>query len=227
VTACIATLTNPVAGREEEYARWYMDRHLPDILKIPGVMNGQFFEIAQPEGARWRHHAFYEVADGRIPEVLGEIGKRANGPQMPLSDAMDAETVMFLTAASIGPWTTAPGASPAAVEDADCRLLALSNPIAGREADFEAWYDDQHVPDVLRVEGFVGAQRFAIDPTGRRGPPPWSRLCTYAAKRQPPLALLKDIGARAGTDEMPITDALDRASGFTGLFAALTPRLKA
>ena len=41
-------------------------------------------------------------------------------------------------------------------------LLAFPNPVAGREDEFNRWYDGQHLPDMLAVPGFVSGQRFAL-----------------------------------------------------------------
>ena len=48
-------------------------------------------------------------------------------------------------------------------------LIALTNPVEGREQEFNEWYDNQHVPDFLALPGCVSAQRFKLlrDPDGR------------------------------------------------------------
>lgn len=43
-------------------------------------------------------------------------------------------------------------------------FIVLSNPVAGREDDYNDWYDNEHLDDVLKVEGFVAAQRFRLAP---------------------------------------------------------------
>lgn len=47
-------------------------------------------------------------------------------------------------------------------------LLVFTDPKPGREEEFNSWYDDVHVPDVLGVSGFRAAQRFVAEP-GMRG----------------------------------------------------------
>jgi hypothetical protein len=42
--------------------------------------------------------------------------------------------------------------------------LVFSNPVHGKEDEFNAWYDDVHVPEVLRTEGYVSATRYKICP---------------------------------------------------------------
>jgi hypothetical protein len=42
-------------------------------------------------------------------------------------------------------------------------LIVMSNCL-GDDADFNTWYDSIHVPDVLRLPGFVRARRYRIQP---------------------------------------------------------------
>ena len=37
-----------------------------------------------------------------------------------------------------------------------------SNPIAGRETDFNNWYSNTHLPEVMKIDGFLSAKRFKL-----------------------------------------------------------------
>jgi len=39
-------------------------------------------------------------------------------------------------------------------------FVVLTNPTSSKEAEYNEWYNKQHIPDVLNVPGFVAAQRF-------------------------------------------------------------------
>lgn len=41
-------------------------------------------------------------------------------------------------------------------------LLVFTNPTPGDEAEFNRWYQEVHLKEVLEVPGFVGAQRFEL-----------------------------------------------------------------
>lgn len=42
-------------------------------------------------------------------------------------------------------------------------LLVLSEPVSGAaEADYNQWYDEVHLPEVLALAGFVSARRFRM-----------------------------------------------------------------
>jgi hypothetical protein len=46
------------------------------------------------------------------------------------------------------------------------KVHVFINPLEGRDAEFNEWYDAEHVPDVLALPGFVRAERFAVHPLG-------------------------------------------------------------
>jgi hypothetical protein len=52
-------------------------------------------------------------------------------------------------------------------------LLVLSEAVEGREDEYNDWYDNVHLVEVLEVPGFVAAQRFSAGEAmaGRPGPP--------------------------------------------------------
>jgi hypothetical protein len=41
-------------------------------------------------------------------------------------------------------------------------MLVFANPIPGREAEFNEWYTNTHMGDLVQLPGWVGAQRFRI-----------------------------------------------------------------
>ena len=41
-------------------------------------------------------------------------------------------------------------------------FLAFTNPTPGKEHEFNTWYDEHHLKDVIDVSGFVSARRFRL-----------------------------------------------------------------
>lgn len=41
-------------------------------------------------------------------------------------------------------------------------LLVFSDAVRGQESEYNDWYDDIHIPDVLRLPGVVSARRFRL-----------------------------------------------------------------
>jgi hypothetical protein len=87
-------------------------------------------------------------------------------------------------------------------------LIVYSSPTTGREAEYNTWYNDQHIPDVLRVSGFTGAERFKLPPTEAE---PIRYVALYYMNSTDPDAALAELTKRAGTPEMVMSDAIDQA----------------
>lgn len=51
-------------------------------------------------------------------------------------------------------------------------LIVLSEPVPGREDEYNDWYTDTHLAEVVATPGFVAAQRFVLaDVDGNEGAP--------------------------------------------------------
>ena len=40
--------------------------------------------------------------------------------------------------------------------------VVFSNPVAGKEDEFNEWYDKVHIPELLTVPGMLSATRYAL-----------------------------------------------------------------
>lgn len=87
------------------------------------------------------------------------------------------------------------------------QFLVFSNPLPGREAEFNAWYDGRHLADVLAIPGFVSAQRFRC--AAGAGPGGVDHLAIYELESDDPRAALKRLHARANSADMLISPAID------------------
>jgi hypothetical protein len=89
------------------------------------------------------------------------------------------------------------------------RLIALTNPVEGREAEFDAWYE-RHVRDILRLPGFVAAQRHRVT-FRQRGAESmaWQHLAIYEVETDDLDSVMREMDRRVGTDDVPLSSALD------------------
>jgi hypothetical protein len=71
-------------------------------------------------------------------------------------------------------------------------FVALTNAVPGREQEFNDWYDNQHVKDVLAIPGFVAAQRFERVGGAVRAVSPYRYLATYEVVTDDPDAALQE-----------------------------------
>lgn len=79
-------------------------------------------------------------------------------------------------------------------------IIALTNPVAGEEEEFNAWYSGRHVSDLLQIPGLVSAKRYRLSPS-QRTPPPYafSYLAIYEMEKGRTEEVVAEIMARAGT----------------------------
>lgn len=98
-------------------------------------------------------------------------------------------------------------------------LLVFTNPVAGRDNEFNEWYDTTHVRDVLAVPGVVAARRYAVvdaEPPEMEGvpspPPPDHRyLAVYRLERDPN-EVMEEFLARITSGAMALSETLDLTS---------------
>lgn len=105
--------------------------------------------------------------------------------------------------------------------------MVFTNPNDGQEDEFNRWYDDQHIGDVLRVPGVVGAQRFRLADPGTGELAGFQYLAIYKVETDDPQSVLADLTSRLGTEQMVATDAMDPAKASMSLFEAISDRTAA
>ena len=93
--------------------------------------------------------------------------------------------------------------------------VVLSNPVPGREEEFNHWYSNEHVPDVLAIPGIVAASRYRR--LGEDAAPPFGRfryMAIYELETDDLPALFRELNRRVGTASMPMHDALSPGLAF-------------
>lgn len=96
----IAVLTNPREGQDAAFTEWYDDRHIPDVLAIPGVISAQRYGLAPvqrmdaPYPFSW--FAFYEVETDDLQALIKDMRERGGTERMPISDALDPNRITLV-----------------------------------------------------------------------------------------------------------------------------------
>ena len=109
---------------------------------------------------------------------------------------------------------------------AKCKLVALTTPLPGKEAEFHDWYQNAHLPEIISVPGFVGAQRFQLV-AKMMGSDENQYLAIYDAETDDPGALMAGIGALAQSGKMTPPIYQDMATTYTALFTGCDEYVKA
>lgn len=89
------------------------------------------------------------------------------------------------------------------------KFVVMTNPVEGREDEYNDWYTKRHLPDVLDIPGIVAAQRFTATAVQRATePPPYRYLAVYEIETDDLGQVLEELGRRSGTDKMPMSTAM-------------------
>ena len=108
-------------------------------------------------------------------------------------------------------------------------FLALTNPVAGKENEFNEWYDKHHIPDVINVPGFISGQRFKLADAqfgNAEATKAYRYLALYEIETDDVAATIKELIARGGTADMVASDAIDRKA-LTYMFTPIREKVMA
>jgi len=107
-----------------------------------------------------------------------------------------------------------------------CKLIALTTPLPGREADFDDWYQNTHLPEILSLPGGITAQRYKLV-AKMIGEDPNPFLAVYDFECDDPGAVLAAMGEAAGSGKLTQTDSQDFSTTYTAFFAEYGPEVTA
>jgi hypothetical protein len=106
-------------------------------------------------------------------------------------------------------------------------FVVLTNAREGQDAEFNEWYNNVHLHDVVRVPGFVAAQRFQLASTDPPQSFPQQYLALYEVETDDLENVRQALKAASGTSAMIISPALDNARTAASYFDPITERVVA
>ena len=108
-------------------------------------------------------------------------------------------------------------------------FIVFTNPVEGKESEYNDWYNRQHIPDVLNVPGFVSGQRFRLADAqmSRDDNRTHKYLAVYEIETDDLAGTLKELRARGGTAEIVLSDAIDTKNVATHVFTPIAEKVVA
>jgi hypothetical protein len=106
-------------------------------------------------------------------------------------------------------------------------FVVFTNAVKDRDDEFNSWYDDRHIPDVLAVPGFTAVQRFRLAETSPSQTFTHNYLALYEIETDDLAQVRRALSEVAGTDAMYISDSFDRTNALTRFFEPITERIAA
>jgi hypothetical protein len=169
-TYCLLVFSNPVAGQEEVYNKWYDTQHAQDVVAVPGFVAAQRFVVSGTQLRVSRplpkYLVVYRIVTNDLRSVYGEVNRRLETGMTVMSPSFDKSTSVNFTYKVIRPTIYHNGAvGPRHPGSQIYYQLVFADPVSGREDEFNQWYDHQHEPEVVAAPGFVSAQRYILSDT--------------------------------------------------------------
>ncbi len=96
-------------------------------------------------------------------------------------------------------------------------LIALSRPVEGREAEYNDWYQNVHLAQMVALPGFVSAQRFRVSRSlGARDVFPY--LALYEIDTDDIDASVRAIETSPESGTLLIADSIDRQAAYAAIY---------
>jgi hypothetical protein len=101
-------------------------------------------------------------------------------------------------------------------------MLILSRPAPGCEAQYDDWYQNVHLEQMLSLKGFKAAQRFRLERSlGQRDAYPYAAI--YEIETNDLDGVLEELYREAGSQRLMIDVSLDRESVYAAVYGAHGP----
>jgi hypothetical protein len=100
-------------------------------------------------------------------------------------------------------------------------FLVFSNAVEGREDEYNDWYDNVHLREVVAVDGILSAQRFKLTDAQAGEIPAHRYLAIYEVDGSRVKAVIQNLLAAPGN--MQMSDAIDLKTAKLAVYSAITP----
>jgi hypothetical protein len=144
-------------ARADEFHDWYDLEHVPERLRVPGFLNAErWIDDANPH----IHVATYDLDSVGVLETPAyrAVGGGNQSVWTKRITSMCGRIMRFEGEQLV------PGDQTAAAA-AGALLVASMTPDPDAEAEFNEWYDNEHLPQLLTVPGVIGGRRFRATDT--------------------------------------------------------------
>lgn len=109
---------------------------------------------------------------------------------------------------------------------ADYSYVVLSNAVPGREAEFEDWYGNRHLDDVIAVDGFTSARLYRLADPAAADAPPQRYMALYTMTTADPGTLLEGLRIQVESGQMAMSEAFSQEGLATHLYGPITPLIE-
>jgi hypothetical protein len=219
--------SNPVAGHEDEYNKWYNEQHAPDVVAVPGFVTAQRFvkndlplyrmvDLQVP-----KYLVIYKIVTDDVNAVFAEVSRRLQTRETVISPTFDSKTSVSYVYRAFRPEIKGVGGEPDGAKPGPKRTycqIVFTAMVDGKEDEFNTFYDNRHAPELAAIPGFVSAQRMILARPSNSSIPASKYLALFTVETSD-IAAVKQVAARPGTSSPAFDTKATR--GYT--FRAIGP----
>lgn len=86
-------------------------------------------------------------------------------------------------------------------------FVVMTNPVEGKEKEYNDWYSNVHVKEALAIKGFKSAQRFKLTKAQQVEEQPFKYIAIYEIESEDVEGTIRRLGEAASTFHMePVID---------------------
>lgn len=166
-TYSLLVFSAPVAGQEDVYNKWYDSQYAPDVVAVPGFVTAQRFVLSDTQFSTQtnapfpKYLAIYKIVTNDLSSVYAELQRRLKRRAIPTSPAFDSATSVSFIYKAIRPEVYRKRGLEGPHPGSKIYYhLVFTDPVPGREDEYNQWYDGKHMPYMVAAPGFVSAQRY-------------------------------------------------------------------
>ena len=103
------------------------------------------------------------------------------------------------------------------------KMLVLSRPTSGNEAEYNHWYQHTHLPQILSLPGFVAAERYQLA-VNMAGDSAYPYIAIYEIETDDVQAAYEALVKAAGEGGLVMSPAFDRDSVLASIYQEIGDR---
>lgn len=141
----------------DAYHAWYDEEHAPARLGVDGIETARRYQDISGEN---NYLAYYDL---KSASVLDSPAYRALAPA---ASAREREVLAAIPPLDRRVYQAVRTPAASVADDVsicgDVLLAVWWTPAPGKEADFNSWYDEEHIPLLMRVPGWLRIRRYSL-----------------------------------------------------------------
>jgi hypothetical protein len=178
----------PPPGWEDDFHDWYEHEHIPARMAIPGFAEAIRYEHDGDGTEAARYLACYFLDD--VAALETDAYRRLK------ADPGERTARMLANVAGFTRYIADERSDTGTVDERPRLLFAVAFAVPEDDRpDFDGWYEDEHVPLLMRVPGWLRVRRYLVRP-GSAGPP-WTHIALHELRGPEALAAPEREAARA------------------------------